>query len=104
VRRVGEAANLKTWFEITRQSADAVHYLVSFDENTPLVLGSDGSAVIAEIELAPRTRGAIELDSSLTMLTNSDGTQAASVGNGKLLLHGTTIAGSNPKMKGMNEE
>jgi hypothetical protein len=103
VRRVGSAAGLNALFEITRQSADAINYLVSFDEKTPLVLGSDGSAVIAEIELAPRTRGAIELDPSLTILTNADGTVSATVRNGKLLLHGTTIT-SNARTKGMNEE
>ena len=104
VRRAGAAASLQPLFEISRSSSDAVSYLISFDERTPLVLGNGGSAVVAEIELAPRSTAKIDLDASRTLLADAGGTRAATVSNGMLQLHGLTFDITNPRTKGMNDK
>jgi hypothetical protein len=105
VRRAGAAVSLQPLFEISRHSADAISYLISFDERVPLVLGN-GSAVVAELELAPRASGRISIDPSLTLLTNASGTRSATVSNGMLRLHGLDgLTTRTPKQnsKGTNE-
>jgi len=108
IRRAGVASSLQPLFEISRRSSTAMSYLISFDESTPLAI-SNGSAVIAEIELTPRAAGRIDIDPALTLLTNAEGTRSATVGNGMLRLHGTTLGDPSPRTpkqnaKGTNAE
>jgi hypothetical protein len=107
VRRAGAASTLQPLFEISRHTNDSVVYLVSFDARTPLVMG--GSAVVAELELAPRTAGRIDIDPALTLLGNAGGTESATSGNGRLQLHGLDLEGQPPRTpkqssKGTNAE
>jgi len=109
IRRAGAASSLQPLFEISRRSSTALSYLVSFDDATPLAIAGGKSAVVAEIELAPRAAGRIGIDPALTLLTNAAGTQSATVRNGMLKLHDTTLGNSTPRTpkqstKGTNAE
>jgi hypothetical protein len=76
-------------FEISRLSADALSYLVSFDERTPLMRADGRSVVVAELSFSSGA-GRLEIDPLLTMLTTG-GTQKATVAGGTLRVTGTTI-------------
>jgi len=108
IRRAGAASSLQPLFEISRRSSTALSYLISFDDATPLAIAGGKSAVVAEIELAPRAAGRIGIDPALTLLTNAAGTQSATVRNGMLKLHDTTLGDTQrtPKQstKGTNAE
>jgi hypothetical protein len=77
-------------FEINRRSGDAISYLVSFDERTPLLAGDARSFVIAEIEISTDAATRLEIDPVLTMLTTNGGQQKATVAAGTLQVRGTT--------------
>jgi hypothetical protein len=76
-------------FEISRLSADALSYLVSFDERTPLMRADGRSVVVAELSFSSGA-GRLQIDPLLTMLTTG-GTQKATVAGGTLRVTGTTI-------------
>ncbi len=92
IHRAAALASLTPAFETTRESANAVSYIGSFGENAHL----DG--VVAEIELDAPPAGTLRLtlDSAVTTLGNATGTLEATVGNGTLTLHGTTISITRP--------
>jgi len=94
IRRSGAAATFGTSFEVSRATDDGVAYLVSFDDTAVLT----GSTVVAEIELAAGERDALrlDLDRDLTMLSDRAGLAAATAGNGKLRLGGTTLRARTP--------
>jgi hypothetical protein len=97
IRRAGAAATQQPVFEVSRHGGGALGYLVVFDG---LTLG-DGGSVIAEVELpadvVPGSR--IELDPSLTMLSDAGGTRIATVAAGALEVRGTTIPNDAPKAR-----
>ncbi|HYK02088.1 MAG TPA: carboxypeptidase regulatory-like domain-containing protein [Thermoanaerobaculia bacterium] len=86
-------AGLEPAFEISRRNADAIAYLVSFNDKAPLVLGNSRSATIAEIEVSAPGAVRMDVDASLTMLVGSDGASKATVANRMLRVNGTTIDG-----------
>ena len=98
IHRAGAAAALQPAFEISRATESTLSYLVSYAQ--PLFAAADaGSAVVAEIELAPNRSGplAITLDRDVTMLSNQSGTRAATARNGRLQLRGTAINNALPE-------
>jgi hypothetical protein len=98
VRRAGAAKNLQPSFEISRAAAGEVSYLVAFDQTNGGLVLRDRSAVVAEIELPAFTRGArIELDPTVTLLSDASGTRKATVSGGTLRLIGTTLERSPAK-------
>jgi hypothetical protein len=110
IRRSGATSALQPVFEISRRSGNALTYLVSFDGRTRIELGDGRSSIVAELELAPTMVGAIAFDPALTLLSNASGTRSATVANGKLQLHGTTLHGvaiprtPKPRANGANAE
>ncbi|HEX8151471.1 MAG TPA: IPT/TIG domain-containing protein, partial [Thermoanaerobaculia bacterium] len=95
------AAGLSPSFAISRRTASAISYLVSFDDRAPLQLGASRSVVVAEVEVGGGTR--MELDESLTMLVGGDGTTKATVGNGKLRVSGTSTGRAGITPRGRND-
>jgi hypothetical protein len=97
VHRAGVAAGLQPVFEVSRQSANELSYLVVL---SGLQLGRDG-AVVAQIEIPNGiTAGsAIAIDPALTMLSNASGTRTATAGNGTLSLRGTRIPNDSMKVR-----
>jgi hypothetical protein len=84
-------AGLAPSFEISRRTADAISYLVSFTEDAPLVLGTSRSAVVAEIEVNAPGVVRLDVDPALTMLVGSDGASKATVSNKMLRVNGTAL-------------
>ncbi|MCU1229622.1 MAG: hypothetical protein JWO97_2506, partial [Acidobacteria bacterium] len=96
VHRAGAAAGLQPVFEVSRQTANELSYLVVL---SGLKLGRDG-AVVAQIEIPNGiAAGAITIDPALTMLSNANGTRSATVGNGTLSLRGTRIPNNSMKVR-----
>jgi hypothetical protein len=93
IRRAGAAAALQPSFEISRRTDDGLAYLLTFNQQAALSLGSSRSAVVAEIEISAREAAGmtIEVDPSLTMLGDAGGVRKATVGNGSLRVSGTSI-------------
>jgi len=89
-------AGLDSMFEINRHTENAISYLVAYGEAAPLVLNDARSTVVAEIELTSTGAARLELDPVLTMFTDADGRQKATVGNGSLRLRGITIGRIDP--------
>jgi len=107
IHRAGAAAGLQPMFEVSRASDDALAYLIMFDQQTPLLLGANGSAVVAEIELSSQAAGRLEIDAARTLLSNAGGTQSATVGNRMLTVRGLTLDSTrSPKQdsKGTNAQ
>ncbi|MEA2465528.1 MAG: hypothetical protein QOJ98_3275, partial [Acidobacteriota bacterium] len=84
-------AGLDPAFEISRRTADAISYLISFNGQAPLVLDSSRSVTVAEIEVSAPGTVRMDVDPSLTMLVGSDGASKATVANRTLRVNGTTI-------------
>ncbi len=92
VRRAGLMAAVQPRFEITRQSDDAISYLVAYDHP----FEADAPTVVAEIDLGAVDAGPevrLEVDPALTLLTDSGGMRKATVGNGMLKVGGTRVGG-----------
>ncbi len=87
VRRAGAAGQLQPLFEVTRRLPDGIAYLLSMGE-TALPGGA-----VAEIEVAAAPGAPVELDidPSLTLLSDRKGMQKATVANGRLRIGGTTL-------------
>jgi len=85
IHRAGAARALQPTFEISRGSGNALAYLVSFNERV--------SGVVAEIEIdaADGARVSIDVDPSVTILSNAAGTREATVAAGTLHVSGTAI-------------
>jgi hypothetical protein len=79
--------DVKPIFEVTRPMDDGIGWLVSFGENAV-------SGVVAEIEVSGAAK--LELDPTLTMMTDQTGTQKATVGNGRLRVGRQRRAGVPP--------
>ncbi len=90
IHRAGGAEGLKALFEINRAANDSVVYLLSIDPRTPLTLGADRTAVIAEIEVSGAD-SRVSLDGSRTLLSNLGGTRTATTSNGMLHLDGERV-------------
>jgi|GEM_PF-4541782 len=90
IRRAGAAKEVATLFETSPASADALSYLVSFDQSKGGLTFSGEtvrSAVVAEIELTADAEGfALDLDPAVTMLSNAAGSRWATVARGTLRL------------------
>jgi hypothetical protein len=86
IRRAGAARAAEPVFEVTRRTERGMAWLVSLPSD--ILTGT-----VAEIELAAPAGAAAELDldPSLTMLTDQRGVRKATVANGLLRLRGTTI-------------
>jgi hypothetical protein len=98
IHRAGTAATVQPTFEISRRAGDALSWLVAFDDRAPLTLGSNRSAVIAELELATVAGNlSISIDPTLTMLSTAGGTRSATAANGTLQLRGVTVDGNHPR-------
>jgi hypothetical protein len=86
-----------TLFETRPASADALSYLVSFDQSKgglTFIGTTVRSAVVAEIELTADPAGfELELDPAVTMLSNAAGSRWATVAKGTLRL-GTPVPGT----------
>jgi hypothetical protein len=91
IHRAGAAKDLRPSFEIARASDESASYLVVFD--SVLKFGATRSAVVAEIEIDAAASGRITLnvDRTVTMLSDQSGTSAATVQNGALTVRGTTL-------------
>ena len=89
---IHKASNLETSFEISRRSADALSYLMTFGAGARNV-------VVAEVELDAAENAAVGvgIDPALTLLSNAAGTRAATVAAGTLHVSGTTIEARHPK-------
>jgi hypothetical protein len=101
VHRTGAAAASQAAFEISRRKDGAVSYLVSFEEGTP----GFASGVIAQIELDAQSASleAIDIDPTLTLLSNTDGTHKATVAAGTLRISGrNTDRNEHAPGKGVN--
>jgi len=85
IRRAGAASIGSPAFEVSRHTDDTLTYLVTYDSSLEI----NGSAVIAEIEIARGAR--IEIDSKLTMLSDQGGMHNATVANGALKVSGTVV-------------
>jgi trimeric autotransporter adhesin len=85
IHRAGAARGLQPTFEISRGSRNALAYLVSFNERV--------AGVVAEIEIdaADGANVSIDVDPSVTMLSNAAGTRSATVAAGTLRVSGTAI-------------
>jgi hypothetical protein len=107
--RVGDAAvrgvgDRKPLFETSRSTDNTLSYLVAFGDEAPLDLTGKLSAVIAEIELSSASVLRLELDPALTMMTNSGGTDKATVAAGTLKISGTTVGGTPQRPHAPNHE
>jgi hypothetical protein len=96
VHRAGAASNLVPVFETDRSLGNDFSYLVAFDEQRGgLVTGSGGdrSIIVAELEVPARDAAGltIDVDPSVTMLSDQGGLRKATVANGKLRVAGTEI-------------
>jgi hypothetical protein len=77
-------------FEIARARGRELSWIVDFNPNRALAAGK--SLVVGEIEFTSRAKALhIDLDPSVTMISNANGTAAATRAAGTLLLSGTTI-------------
>ena len=85
IHRAGAARALQPTFEISRGARNALSYLVSFNDRV--------SGVVAEIEIdaADGARLSIDVDPSVTILSNAAGTREATVAAGTLHVSGTAI-------------
>jgi hypothetical protein len=92
IARAGAARDLEPAFEISRASARELSYVVLFDARNA-VSGGGRPFVVAEVSIpaAGAAGMGIELDPSVTMLSDAAGARAATVGNGRLRLTGTAI-------------
>ena len=94
IRRAGAAKDLAAAFETGRFAGNDLSYLISYGN---LFLGTQASAVVAEIEVES-SNAMLTIDPQLTMLSNQAGTMTASVANGKLKVTGTKIgSGETPR-------
>src|SRR5205085_11404758 len=93
IHRAGAARAMQPVFEITRRSAGALSYLVSFDGRI--------AGTVAEVELdAPAgARVAVEIDPNVTLLSNAAGTRKATVAAGTLQVSGTASEPARPERK-----
>ena len=87
IRKAGAAKDLAVAFETNRLAGKDLSYLISYGN---LFLGTQASAVVAEIEVES-SNATLTIDPELTMLSNQAGTMTASVANGKLKVTGTKI-------------
>jgi len=78
-------------FEVSRNTGDAIAYLVAFNDNAPLTLDASRSAVIAEIEVSAPGAVRLTIDPQLTMLIAPGMEQKASVANRNLRVSGTVL-------------
>jgi beta-lactamase superfamily II metal-dependent hydrolase len=85
IHRAGAARALQPTFEISRGARNALSYLVSFNDRV--------SGVVAEIEIdaADGAQVSIDVDPSVTILSNAAGTREATVAAGTLHVSGTAI-------------
>jgi len=86
IRRVGAARDVEPIFETSRRTNDGIGYLVSF-------AGEALAGTVAELEIAAAPGAVVELDldPSVTMLTDQRGMRKSTVGNGLLRLGGTML-------------
>jgi hypothetical protein len=90
VHRAGATAGLDPMFEIARARGRELSWIVDFNPNQALAAGK--SLIVGEIEFMSRAKALhIDLDPSVTMISNANGTAAATRAAGTLLLSGTTI-------------
>jgi hypothetical protein len=93
---IHRATNVQPVFETSKQSGDALAYLVFYNG---FDLGRDGHpAVVAEIDIGTGNAAGVRIsvEPGLTMLSNQAGTRSATVGNGLLHVSGTTIDRASP--------
>ena len=85
IHRAGAARALQPTFEISRGSRNALAYIVSFNDRV--------SGVVAEIEIdaAAGAHVSVDVDPSVTILSNAAGTREATVAAGTLHVSGTAI-------------
>ena len=80
---IRHAASVKPLFEISRGAPGSLAYLLAIDGRL--------SGVVAEIEIEAAGQTAIDVDPTLTLLSNAAGTRKATVAGGTLHVSGTAI-------------